>query len=62
MTFLRKIIPLYLLVEHDLFGKPVPTFPDHAKQTLAADSAFSLAHGAHRANPMRKLNTGVSRA
>jgi hypothetical protein len=30
MTFLRIIIPLYLLFEHDLFGKPVPTFPDHA--------------------------------
>jgi hypothetical protein len=22
--------PNYYLVEHDLFGKPVPTFPDHA--------------------------------
>src|SRR6266542_3264489 len=21
---------LYLMFEHDLFGKPVPTFPDHA--------------------------------
>src|SRR6266702_5527658 len=30
MTFLRSVIPLYLSVEHDLFGKPVPTFPDHA--------------------------------
>jgi hypothetical protein len=30
MTFLRIVIPLYLLFEHDLFGKPVPTFPDHA--------------------------------
>jgi hypothetical protein len=30
MTFLRIVIPLYLFVEHDLFGKPVPTFPDHA--------------------------------
>ena len=39
MTFLRIVIPLYVLIEHDLFGKPVPTrrvvarghaFPDHA--------------------------------
>jgi hypothetical protein len=30
MTFLRIVIPLYFLFEHDLFGKPVPTFPDHA--------------------------------
>jgi hypothetical protein len=22
--------PLYLLFEHDLFGKPPPSFPDHA--------------------------------
>src|SRR5882724_6201302 len=29
MTFLRIVIPLYPF-EHDLFGKPVPTFPDHA--------------------------------
>jgi hypothetical protein len=28
--FLRIVIPLYLFVEHDLFVKPVPTFPDHA--------------------------------
>jgi hypothetical protein len=32
MTFLRIVIPLYLLFEHDLFGKPVPTFPDHAQK------------------------------
>ena len=30
MTFLRIVIPLYLMFEHDLFGKPVSTFPDHA--------------------------------
>src|SRR6266404_3860304 len=31
MTFLRIAIALYtFLFEHDLFGKPVPTFPDHA--------------------------------
>jgi queuine tRNA-ribosyltransferase len=28
--FLRIVIPLYLLVEHDLFRKPVSTFRDHA--------------------------------
>src|SRR5258705_12072424 len=27
MTFPRIVTPLY---EHNLFGKPVPTFPDHA--------------------------------
>jgi hypothetical protein len=30
MTFLRIVIPLYLFCAHDLFGKPVATFPDHA--------------------------------
>jgi hypothetical protein len=30
MTFLRIVIPLHFLFEHDLFGKPVPAFPDHA--------------------------------
>src|SRR5467141_3595203 len=40
MTFLRIVIPLYLLFEHDLFGKPVPTFPDHA----LADLRFVLAN------------------
>src|ERR1700674_3666079 len=29
MTFLRIVIPL-LLLEHDLFRKPEPTFRDHA--------------------------------
>jgi hypothetical protein len=31
MAFLRIAIPLQLFLEHDLFGKPVPTFPDHAQ-------------------------------
>jgi hypothetical protein len=26
--------PLTLLLEHDLFGKPVTTFPDHAPRAL----------------------------
>ena len=30
MTFLRIVSRSIFLVEHDLFGKPVPTFPDHA--------------------------------
>jgi len=30
MTFLRIVIPPYLLFEHDLSENPVPTFPDHA--------------------------------
>jgi hypothetical protein len=30
MIFLRIAVPLYLLFEHDLFGKPVPASPDHA--------------------------------
>src|SRR6185312_13335744 len=30
MTFLRIVIPLCLLFEPDLFGKPLHTFPDHA--------------------------------
>jgi predicted N-acetyltransferase YhbS len=31
MTFLRNRHPAsHFLFEHDLFGKPVPTFPDHA--------------------------------
>jgi len=31
MTFLRIVIRSIFFVEHDLFGKPVPTFPDHAR-------------------------------
>jgi hypothetical protein len=27
---------LILLLEHDLFGKPVPTFPDHALTPVTA--------------------------
>ena len=30
MTFLRIVIPLYLLFGHVLFAKPVPTFAGHA--------------------------------
>ena len=46
MTFLRIVIPLYLLFEHDLFGKPVPTphqvrgrlFPDHALERATVEN------------------------
>jgi hypothetical protein len=27
------IVALSILVEHDLFGKPVSTFPDHAQSS-----------------------------
>jgi hypothetical protein len=30
MTFLRIVTRSSFLFEHDPFGKPVPTFPDHA--------------------------------
>src|SRR5438445_11606045 len=43
MTFLRIVTPLYLLFEHDLFGKPVSTFPDHA---LAASVSPAGHHSA----------------
>jgi hypothetical protein len=39
MTFLRIVIPPILLFEHDLFGKPVSTFPDHA---LARETSAEL--------------------
>ena len=39
MTFLRIVIPLYLFFEHDLFGKPVPTFPDHALFIISFQNA-----------------------
>jgi hypothetical protein len=29
------------LFEHDLFGKPVPTFPDHAQGDFLSSSALS---------------------
>jgi len=44
MTILRIVIPLYLLFEHDLFGKPVPTFPDHALEAFSSE-VDSGSHG-----------------
>jgi hypothetical protein len=29
------------LIEHDLFGKPLHTFPDHALETIDAVSAWT---------------------
>src|SRR6266436_5626518 len=55
----RIMISSSLLFEHDLFGKPVPTFPDHAlagqKLTQALDvgaSAFTLATNLESADQM----------
>src|SRR6266481_3446040 len=44
MAFLRIVIPLYLLFEHDLFGKPVPTFPDHALARGHIDHFVAVEH------------------
>jgi hypothetical protein len=38
-TGTARIAIALFLIEHDLFGKPVPTFPDHA---LEAKSPASL--------------------
>jgi hypothetical protein len=38
-TFLRTVIRSNFLFEHDLFGKPVPIFPDHALIFLARAAA-----------------------
>jgi hypothetical protein len=37
MIFLRIAAPLYLLFEHDLFGKPAPASPDHALAAAQGD-------------------------
>src|SRR5882724_13501049 len=42
MTFLRKSSRSSLLVEHDLFQKPVPTFRDHALTILALHHPHSI--------------------
>jgi hypothetical protein len=34
---------LISLFEHDLFGKPVPTFPDHALASLAGAGSIVIA-------------------
>ena len=41
------------LFEHDLFGKPVPTFPDHA---LAGDPPDIVAIGAAREVIQSQIN------
>jgi len=51
MTFPSIVIPLWLFVEHDLFGKPVPThrvvapracFPDHPRVQPPMDLTFNI--------------------
>jgi hypothetical protein len=54
MTFLRIVIPLYLLFEHDLFGKPVPTFPDHAL-AVPAGSEVDIEHQHYATNSLYAL-------
>jgi hypothetical protein len=36
MTFLCSIMPFYLLLEHDLFRKPVTTFRDQLQEARIA--------------------------
>jgi hypothetical protein len=40
MTFLRIVIRSIFLFEHDLFGKPLHTFPDHALADCFQPSAM----------------------
>ena len=39
MTFFESSSRSIFLFEHDLFGKPVPTFPDHALAIIGATIA-----------------------
>src|SRR5436190_20205573 len=52
MTFLRIVIRSIFLFEHDLFGKPVSTFPDHA---LKKWIAFALP----RPLPEQRANASI---
>jgi hypothetical protein len=49
---------LISLFEHDLFGKPVPTFPDHAANsaTPQADCSSFSANLAPRAAKIKRQN------
>jgi hypothetical protein len=50
------------LFEHDLFGKPVPTFPDHAlAQRLATRFAIALVAICFSAGPVATLMAGTRR-
>jgi hypothetical protein len=42
MTYLRFVIPLQPIVEHDIFRKPGPTFRDHALMELGARSSLAM--------------------
>ena len=48
-----------LLLEHDLFGKPVPAFPDHAR-TAVVVYRFAFSH-CRLASISEALNSGVFR-
>jgi hypothetical protein len=58
MTFFESSSRSIFLFEHDLFGKPVSTFPDHALPArgivtgAAADFGFSSPDERYR-NPLR---------
>jgi hypothetical protein len=52
MTYLRIVIPLHLFIEHDLFGKPVSTFPDHA---LSGDQPMSSSDPENNKKRNRKI-------
>jgi hypothetical protein len=51
------------LFEHDLFGKPVPTFPDHAaySPTPQADGSPFGANLAPRATKIKRQNRWFER-
>jgi hypothetical protein len=43
MTFFKSSSRPIFLFEHDLFGKPVPTFPDHAPEFGGEAVSFEAA-------------------
>src|SRR6266436_8562758 len=60
MTFLRVVISLYLFVAHDLFGKPVPTFPDHALARHHDPTRWLTDDSFGRATPYHFVEAGVA--
>src|SRR5580700_8218399 len=60
MTRGSDIFLLLILVEHDLFGKPVTTFPDHALTTLPRAHDLDAVAGIEpRRRPCRARNDGA---
>ena len=53
MTFFESSSRSIVLFEHDLFGKPVPTFPDHAQGRPLVSPGFPGCSGAGRSAPAR---------